>query len=84
MKKYVKYWFEKKNVATPFKSEGGKQEMATALKTFPVFEVMFNSLVKGVISNDYERVSENCTESINKLNQYMKITFFSFIGNSSL
>lgn len=49
--------------------------MATALKTFPVFEVMFNSLVKGVISNDYERVSENCTESINKLNQYMKITF---------
>lgn len=71
-------------MATPIKSEGGKQEMAKALKTFPVFEVMFNSLVKGVISNDYERVSENCTESINKLNQYMKITFFSFIGNSSL
>lgn len=84
MKKYVKYWFEKKERGYTFQKWGGKQEMATALKTFPVFEVMFNSLVKGVISNDYERVSENCTESINKLNQYMKISFFSFIGNSSL
>lgn len=45
---------------------------------------MFNSSVKGATNNDYERVSENCTESINKLNQYMKITFLSFIGNSTL
>lgn len=38
------------------------------LKIFLVFEVMFNLLVKGVVSNDYEWVLENCIELINKFN----------------
>lgn len=42
--------------------------MVMVLKIFLVFEVMFNLLVKGVISNDYEWVLENCIELINKFN----------------
>lgn len=38
-----------------------KQKMAQALKK-PLFEVMFNSLVNGFISNDCERVPQNRTE----------------------
>lgn len=42
--------------------------MVMVLKIFLVFEVMFNLLVKGVVSNDYEWVLENCIELINKFN----------------
>lgn len=42
--------------------------MVMVLKIFLVFEVMFNLLVKGVVSYDYEWVLENCIELINKFN----------------